>query len=949
MESSYYTTAKALFGEVCDLPKAAQSGRLQELTDDVALIAYVQNLLRQDYTHHPRIAGSVLAGLNAAAVEDLKVGQVLGVWKLIEEIGQGGMGQVFRAKRVDGHFEQTAAVKFLHGIPSAKALEYLARERQILAGLAHPNIARLYDGGATPQGQPYLVMEYIEGVSIDRYARNAQLSRAATLRLVIDVCSAVSFAHQRLIVHCDLKPSNIMVTPAGRPMLLDFGIARLLEVGEETDAVPAAAFSAEIRASRDPDSRGTQTKARAFTPKYASPEQRSGGSLTTATDVFSLGKMLEELLVNALEKPNNRTSSVIEMDTKLPSELHALIAKATATNAAARYATASELSIEIERYLKREPLMALPKTIRYLSFKFSQRNWPWMLVAGVFSVMGLFAVRQIVSERNLALAAEAKTKVQAEKSLRTGNFMVSLFESADPNKAGAPVTTAMDLLAVGRERLSELSADQHEFRTSTLLRLGKIHENIGMFDEAIKIYHEVIQLEKAIPKPSAENLECYAKALDWLAVIENNNGRPALAEAPARESLAVRQRLLSSLVPGKQDLKNASLSVADAQGALGIVLTSLRRRDEARNMLLAALQTRESLLGTFSDEVGSTTNNLGMLHAAFGEFAEAEKYYLQSIKIKRKIYDDPNQPKLLNTLMNLGTLFSEQRRFAESEPLLRNAYTARKKAHGLKSEKVATATYFLALSLQNMGRYREAQQLYIEANGNPARAANLHGSRPVVVAITLNAMGSLLEEIGDTQAALLSYREALSITTAQLSHDDLAAVTIENNLGRLRTKMGELSEAEALLNHAYSVRVARLTAVHVDSQETLINLAALAVKAENFGLSQERSSQINEAALKSRPTLVLEKMALAAQLMQPVNIAEAQKMWRSRSDFAKHVFGETHLIYWRTQLDLAQFLRLSGSAADRMMARQLAQKIAPQMLMVLAKSAVEREQLALLL
>ena len=910
MNTTQHQQAKKLFAQVCDLPKDSQIGRLQQLTDDDVLIAYVENLLAQADAHHPRVAQAVLHSLTSIVVDEVKAGDTLGAWKLIKVIGQGGMGAVFLAKRVDGHFEQTAAVKVLHGLPSTKALEYLARERQILATLTHPNIARLYDGGATPKGQPYLVMEYVEGVSIERYARDATLDAAAILKLTADVCGAVSFAHQRLIVHCDIKPSNILVNDAGRPMLLDFGIARLLEVSEDEGAVPTAAFSAEIRLSHDAQSRGTQTKARAFTPRYASPEQRNGGALTTATDVFSLGKLLEELLLNALETAGDpkvaslrgdRASTGIVSAVKLPPELSAIIRKATADEPATRYATASELAADIQRYLKREPIAALPASRIYNGRKFAQRNWPWLMAASVFLVMGLFAVSQIVRERNLALASEIKAKAQAEKSLRTGNFMVSLFESADPNKAGAPVTTAMDLLAVGRERLSELPADQHEFRTATLLRLGKIHENIGMFDEAINIYNEVIRLEKAIPKPTAVNLEGYAKALDWLAVIENNNGRPALAEAPARESLAVRQLVLAGLAAGHQDHKKAALSVADAQGALGIVLTSLRKREEAHRMLLAALATRESLKGTYSDEVGSTTNNLGMLHAAFGEFAEAENYYQQSIKIKKKIYDDPNQPKLLNTLMNLGTLFSQQRRFAESEPLLQNAYAARKKAHGLKSEKVATATYFLALSLQSMGQYSEAKQLYLEANNNPARAADLRGGRPVVVAITLNAMGTLYEEIGDAKNAAASYREALSIATAQLSADDLTVVDIENNLGRLQTKIGELVEAEALLRHAHTVRVTRLTAAHVDAQETLIYLAAVAIKAENYPLAQERIAQVNDVALKHRPKLVLDKMAVAAQLAQQTNAAEASKIWQARSDFAKQVFGAEHLIYQRTQ------------------------------------------------
>ena len=218
MDSKHYTLAKELFGEVCDLPESERHAHLRQRTSDTGIIDYVEQLLLGPTdTDHPRVLQPVMHMMSAVAGSEIKVGDTLGAWKLVSEIGQGGMGTVFRAARSDGHFEQEAAVKLIHGIPSAKALEYLARERQILATLTHPNIARLYDGGATPHGQPYLVMEYVEGIAIDRYVRDNHLSVTRILKLMLAVCDAISFGRpyisnpdlvERLRSGAELTPDN---------------------------------------------------------------------------------------------------------------------------------------------------------------------------------------------------------------------------------------------------------------------------------------------------------------------------------------------------------------------------------------------------------------------------------------------------------------------------------------------------------------------------------------------------------------------------------------------------------------------------------------------------------------------------------------------------------------------------------------------------------------------
>ncbi|HWS27963.1 MAG TPA: serine/threonine-protein kinase, partial [Xanthomonadales bacterium] len=276
MDAEAYARVRALFDAVADLDPAAREQCLQASGDDPDVVARVRSMLAASGATADFNA-PIAAMLGTLASAELAAGTRLGAWTLQGKVGEGGMGTVYAARRGDGHFDQDAAVKLLRGVPSAAALEYLARERQILASLTHPNIARLLDGGMTPNGQPYLVMEYLDGVPIDRYCREHRPDSAALLRLLIPVCAAVAYAHARLVVHCDLKPSNILVRADGRPCLLDFGIARVL--GEADRAQPSS----------------ISQRARAFTPGFASPEQEAGGVVSTATDVYSLGRLIQHL------------------------------------------------------------------------------------------------------------------------------------------------------------------------------------------------------------------------------------------------------------------------------------------------------------------------------------------------------------------------------------------------------------------------------------------------------------------------------------------------------------------------------------------------------------------------------------------------------------------------------------------------------------------------------
>lgn len=382
MTPESFQVLRHLFDQVIDLAPAQRAPRLRELTNDEEMIDAALSLLAaNEAALGVTVSKPVHAMLASVSVVKIAAGDVLGSWRVEREIGQGGMGTVYLVERSDGHFKQTAALKLLRGLPSAERLQYFFRERQMLATLTHPNVARLLDGGATDRGQPYLVMEYVDGAPIDVYVRTQRLNTTQILTLFASACEAVAFAHRQLIVHCDLKPSNLLINKEGRPVLLDFGIARLVDrVGMD-----------EVADASAPTSAG-------YTPRYASPEQREHGTVSTASDIYSLGVMLGELL---------------EPGKSQDAELVAILAKATAALPNARYATVESLIEDIARYRRREPLRAMAATRAYTTRKFMQRRWPWVLASAAFAVTVVgFTVKvvsesqKVVIESQRALAAE---------------------------------------------------------------------------------------------------------------------------------------------------------------------------------------------------------------------------------------------------------------------------------------------------------------------------------------------------------------------------------------------------------------------------------------------------------------------------------------------------------------------------------------------------------------
>ncbi len=975
MEHERHGLAKQLFGEVCDLPEDQRATRLRQLTDDTEIIAYVERLLGQAAVDSESISQTVLRALSGIAGNEVEVGDTLGAWKLVEKVGQGGMGAVFRARRSDGHFEQDAAVKLLHGIPSAKALEYLARERQILATLTHPNIARLYDGGATPRGQPYLVMEYVEGVAIDRYCRDGR-EKTPTLRdillLMSDVCEAISFAHQRLIVHCDIKPSNILVTASGRPMLLDFGIARLLD-GDISDETTSAAVStttpdAIVLAPHLASSK--LTAARAFTPQYASPEQRNGQALTTATDVYSLGKMLDELLL-AHRADGPAVGSTIN------AELRAIIAKATENDSARRYPTASALAGDLDRYLHRLPLDAMPATPGYIARKFTQRNWPWLAASALFVFTVGMSATSIVTERNRAQTAEqqalkerdsaqaARAEAERERDLvaaaeratveqrdrataaegvavterdrakqseasavaeknratqaeaasrQTSEFLVSVFDSSNPNAESGDIP-ASKLIAAAEVRVEKQMQGQPETQASLYSALGRVQSNMGRPNEARTNYRRAIEIERKQNRPLELARVLTLEFQNDVLKLDNSNMLPL-----AREALALREKYSPP----------ESLEIAQS---LAFVAYALRATsgdlNEAQRLIARSLAMYEKLE---PDGLGmaEAQHIAGQVYGIVGQRERAIASYRRSIAIKEAKLG-VGHPDVILSLQYLAGELNRTRQFDEAATIFRRIIAQNEKLYGRQNVNMLRPLIYLSAVLANTGKPREALSL---ANEALQIAEKTVGRDSTYAALALGSVGGALLDMGDGNGAAAAAREALGVMKKYMRPVDNAIAEQEFRLGRALDQMGRHGEAQPHLQAAYDTynkvvgESNRLTALAVTQ---MVRNAVARRELADAALWQARLKPAQSITDKD----VVAEIAMANAIFASVQTATsdpAQNFLAAEKVF-RELYGDADARAWLAMLPRYEWLLARGAADEEAgrRARVLAAEIAARL------------------
>lgn len=638
------------------------------------------------------------------------VGQHVGVYEIDKLLAEGGMGAVFLAHRSDEAFEQQVAVKIVKpGFDTGGLLARFLQERQTLAALDHPNIASLLDGGTTQDGRPYLVMEYIDGLPLHKWCERESPSLAQRLELFEAVCAGVQHAHRNLVVHRDLKPPNILVTQDGVPKLLDFGIAKLLETSV--------------------DGSETLSPLQLLTPEYASPEQVRGEVVSTASDVYSLGVILFELL--AEEKPYEVTTQArFEMERivceqrvhppsqrnpAIDSDLDAITMMCLRKEPERRYESVAELAEDLRRFRAQLPVRARPDSLRYRMGKYLRRNRLPVALASLASLLLIAGVSSTLYQSELA-------RRRAVTTARVADFLVDLFLNADPWQTGGESLPVRELLKRGADTARRDLANDPEILGAFLATLGRVHLNLGDQLEARALLAEADELLQSTSRPDKELL---GDTLFHLGVALRRAGE--LNEAERIHRLALQYRL--------DEFGERSLPVASSQNTLALVLQNAERFDEAETLLTEALQTRRALLPAKSPEIAISLSNLGWLALQRDELDEARRLFEEALDIQESAWSG-DHPDLATTLNNLGYLDQVEEDFDSAESRHESALAMRMKIFGDDHPHTASSLNNLGLVYYEQGDYSGAADQFRRAR--EIAQARLPADHPLVTQFDAN-------------------------------------------------------------------------------------------------------------------------------------------------------------------------------------------------------------------
>lgn len=853
---------------------AEQSGldwdRLQELfTRALALAPHEREIfLERETADHPALrrelralietacdnptAGALSRAVGAAfvnAVEDQPrnlLGRIVGKYRLVSVLGQGGTGTVYLAERADHQYSAQVAIKIIHQSLSAGNLDSRFRaERQILASFNHPNIARLVDAGETDRRQPYLVMEYVEGEPLDKFCDSRQLDLRERLELFRQICAAVQYAHQNLIVHRDLKPANILVTADGKPKLLDFGIAKLLSsrnAGQTTEM--------------------TRVNDRLLTPEYASPEQILGNHITTASDIYSLGVVLYQLvcglrpyrvpesasqlelersicisdperpsaaLLNAARNPASavhalvraRSTSIERLSKQLQGDIDAIILKALRKEPEHRYSSVEQLAADVRRYLAHEPVHARQGNWLYYGQRFARRHTAGVLAGAGFLafVIGVAIVMSV--QRQQISTALAQARIDAQRAETVSDFMLDVFGAADPFVHFGKEPTARSLLEQAARRIQTDLDQQPSVRARLMEAIGRSYRRMGQPERAVPYLSDALRLQRTLSPDQSklgstllelaiaqreaamydESDRTFAEALEVIRQFENTNseGYAQLLSALGRLEM-IRSNTEAAQTHFVQALELMRRVRGPEDPEVGAVLIELSGvymwRDDAQRAeeaARAAVRIFAHVPETHPDRV-LAERELAKILLYRNRFDEAAPLFEKALAAQRLLYGD-NNAAVAETLGSLAQLRSAQRKYAAAEQLIREALAIHHESGSTIDHEIGFLQTMLAMVILQQNRAAEAEPLL--RNTLELLARSLPSDHQYVASAEYYLGESLLGQgkLADAEAVLTASMNRWKRTDAPAWR----AARSKNALGEVLYQQGRIAEAEQAL------------------------------------------------------------------------------------------------------------------------------------------------------
>ncbi len=779
-------------------------------------------------------------GVSSAAAPGPGGLEQIGPYRLLRQIGEGGMGEVYEAEQFEPIRRKVALKIVKRGMDTEEFVARFESERQALALMDHPCIAKVFDAGASERGRPYFVMEFVEGIPITDYCDARRLTLRQRLELFIQVCEGVQHAHQKAIIHRDIKPTNVLVTEVdGRPVpkIIDFGVAKAMDQSL-TDLTVQTNLGQLVG-----------------TPAYMSPEQADldGRGIDTRTDVYALGVLLYELLVSERpfskedfenvgfqevlrkireDEPPRPSARVTTMTTSLdaaardrgcePSglrkrlrgDLDWITMKALEKDRTRRYDTANGLALDIQRHLQDQPVLAGPPSKAYTVRKFVKRHRTGVVAGGFVAVAVLLGIAGTTVGLIRAVRAERTAVLEATAATQVSDFLVDLFEVSDPDRSRGSTITAREILDAGATRVESELAGQPQTQARLMTTIGKVYRNLGLYEEAGPLLQTALDLRRQElgrddPSVSATLIE--------LADLDILLARYDEAETRLREAMALMERR-----PDEDRLALAR-SISD----LASVYRRQGRYDASRPLYERARDLRIAVLGPDHPEVADSLNGLAILAWNEGDYVAAEDLYKQALAIWEKAYGE-NHADVAKGLNNLGLLYHQLNRVEEAKDNYRRAISIYEKVLGPTHPRLGTAVNNLALLYQLEGRNDEAAALYQRALAIREKAV---GSDHPDVAQTLNNLANLYRDQGKYDLAEPLYRRALAIREQVLGADHQDVAWSKRDLGLLICRRGDpaaslpyFESALAIFEHAHGPDHPELAAILKDYGDALARL-----------------------------------------------------------------------------------------------------------------------------
>jgi len=792
--------------------------------------------------------------------DDTPAPESIGPYRLIRKLGEGGMGQVWLAEQTEPVRRNVALKLIRSGLLKDGLLQRFNSERQSLAMMDHPSIAKVYEAGSTLAGQPYLVMEYVPGLPITEFCDQRKLKIRERLELFIQACEGVQHAHQKAIIHRDLKPANILVMEVdGRP------VPRIIDFGDAKAAGPASAEDPMV----------TQEGTFVGTPGYMSPEQADPDvrDVDTRTDVYSLGVILYVLLTgsppfdtkkqpihevlrrlreedppgpsarfgSAVMKESSaaaaaqRGSEPAQLVTALRGDLDSIAMKALEKDPARRYGTPFELAADIGRYLKNEPVVARPAGAGYRLRKYARRHRIGVSVAvGFVFLLAGFAVTQAIQVRRIT-----RERDRADSAMR---FMTGMFRVSNPGESRGNTITAREILDKASDDIESGTIDDPELRAETMDVMGQVYGNLGLYGRAETLLKNAVDLRtRVLGNRHPKTLT----SMDQLGWVLNREGHYKEAERLQRKTIDLRRRALGPQHP------DTLISMTN----LASTLVQEGHYPEAEQLQRQALDLQRRSPGSEHPDTLRSMTNLGNTLYRAGRYKEAEKLQRETLEIQRRVLGREH-PDTLRSASNLANTLVRLGRYADAESLQRETLDQRRRVLGTEHPDTLVTTTDLAVSLKRQGHYPEAEKL--ERDTLEIQRRVLGPEHPSTL-MSMNNLSNTLNMQNRYAEAEQLLREALDIQRRTLGAEHPETVRSMVNLTSSLRKQGRYAEAEKLGRQALDIR---LRVLGPDHQDTALSEYNLAIVEEYVGKPEEALRLLRESVdhgLSVANSLTIEK------------------------------------------------------------------------------------------